>query len=115
LTRKELRREWNGNGTDRKGYARDLLNTLERETEIEPATSSSGNWLSIENKEYSVYGVDRCPYRAPASKKLSPASNESPQSRLARRRLAPPPGLFVISKHDKKILTNDNHEIKMKI
>ncbi len=46
--------------------ARNLLKTLERETGIEPATSSLGNWLSIENKEYSVYGVDRCLYRAPS-------------------------------------------------
>ncbi len=38
---------------------RNLLKTLERETGIEPATSSLGNWQSIGNKEYSVYGVDR--------------------------------------------------------
>jgi len=33
------------------------LKTLERETGIEPATSSLGNCISIENTEFSVYGV----------------------------------------------------------
>src|SRR5689334_8960724 len=31
--------------------------SVERETGIEPATSSLGNWISIENKEHPVYGV----------------------------------------------------------
>jgi hypothetical protein len=34
------------------------LTWLERETGIEPATSSLGNWLNIENKEHKVHGVD---------------------------------------------------------
>jgi len=31
---------------------------LERETGIEPATSSLGKWLNIDNKEHRVHGVD---------------------------------------------------------
>jgi len=54
--------KWNRN---EEVNARNLLNKLERETGIGPATSRLGYWLSIENKEYSVYGVDRCLYRAP--------------------------------------------------
>jgi hypothetical protein len=38
--------------------SRNLLNGLERETGIEPATSSLGNRLSIGNKYFSSYGVD---------------------------------------------------------
>jgi len=36
---------------------RNLLKTLERETGIEPATSSLGNCISIVYTEFSVYGV----------------------------------------------------------
>jgi len=40
---------------ERRRLDRNLLKTLERETGIEPATSSLGNWRSIVNKEHSVY------------------------------------------------------------
>jgi len=41
----------------KKTVARNLLKTLERETGIEPATSSLGNCISIVYTEFSVYVV----------------------------------------------------------
>jgi hypothetical protein len=35
----------------------EVIYSMERETGIEPATFSLGNWLSIENNEHSVSGI----------------------------------------------------------